>query len=76
MCVRELEKLGVDLRHHNAPLYSGGVVGELRTSGCFLRESAKHRKFKLVCGARTCVRASAWECSSDGKPRSFIAVLS
>lgn len=41
--------LGATLRHHNAPLYSGSVAGELLTSGCFLREAAKHRKSRLVC---------------------------
>lgn len=49
----ELEKSGVGSRHHNAPLYSGSVVGELCTSGCFLQESVKHRKFQSVCCAST-----------------------
>lgn len=54
MCVRVFQTLkekesGVALQRHNAPLYSGSVVGELLTSGCFLREAAKHRKSRLVC---------------------------
>ncbi len=41
--------------HHNVPLYSGSVVGELLTSGCFLREAAKHRKSRFVCWMWECV---------------------
>ncbi len=45
----DTEQKGAALRHHNVPLYSGSVVGELLTSGCFLREAAKHRKSRFVC---------------------------
>lgn len=60
VCVRVFQTLkekesGVALQRHNAPLYSGSVVGELLTSGCFLREAAKHRKSRLVCWVCGCV---------------------
>ena len=64
------KELGVALWRHNVPLYSGSVVGELLTSGCFLRETEKHRKSRLEC---ECVCEE--ECVSDGKLKSFMAVF-
>lgn len=46
VCVSSKE---AGLWQHNALLCSGCIVGKLLTSGCFLRESEKHRKSRLAC---------------------------